>query len=167
MTWKEYIKRNLTRLNPFILSQLMEEDGKSLTNEVWSYLKETPWNTNFRVLEEYTGGTDTAGEVWFTATFIPEAKCNGPNNTRPLFAEPTSVAKVDDLLSDPTAYDIEVDGHKTPYFTDMSTGGVTVYLWANAEQEEADYALAVQASYWNVAVPCELTKDIEVTVTKK
>ena len=55
MQVNEYIKKNLFSLNFNVLSDIFKENGGELTEEVKSYLKETPWNTNWSILEQLGG----------------------------------------------------------------------------------------------------------------
>ena len=52
MDIKEYFERNLPNVNFNILPQLFEEEGIELTEEIVEYLKETPGNTNWSILEQ-------------------------------------------------------------------------------------------------------------------
>ena len=50
MDLKDYINKNLPNLNWNILPQIFEENNVELTEEIMEYLKTTPWNTNWNVL---------------------------------------------------------------------------------------------------------------------
>ena len=68
-----YIKRNLTNLNRSILSQLLQSEGVELTDGLWNYLTETPWNTNWRLLEKFGIDIDEnseGGSDMVTVTFV-------------------------------------------------------------------------------------------------
>ena len=50
MQINEYIQKNLSSLNFNVLSSIYEENGSELTEEIKSYLKETPENTNLAII---------------------------------------------------------------------------------------------------------------------
>ena len=55
MTIKEYIMKNLPNFNWNILPQIFEENGVEMNEEIEAYLKETPGNTNWSILEQLGG----------------------------------------------------------------------------------------------------------------
>ena len=58
MQVNEYIKKNLLSLNFNVLSDVFKENGGELTEEVKSYLKETPWNTNIAITNQLIGSNE-------------------------------------------------------------------------------------------------------------
>ena len=52
MTIKEYIIKNLPNFNWNILPQIFAENGVEMNEEIEAYLKETPGNTNWSILEQ-------------------------------------------------------------------------------------------------------------------
>ena len=76
MQINEYIQKNLSSLNFNVLSSIYEKNGLELTEEIKSYLKETPKNTNLAILEQLneSGNKKTKifeGTVNFTVTQGP------------------------------------------------------------------------------------------------
>ncbi len=57
MTIKEYIIKNLPNFNWNILPQIFEENGVEMSEKIEVYLRETPGNTNWSILEQLGGGT--------------------------------------------------------------------------------------------------------------
>lgn len=55
MEIKDYITKNLPNLNWNILPQIFEENNVELTEEIEAYLRNTPWNTNWNVLNGMSG----------------------------------------------------------------------------------------------------------------
>lgn len=53
----EYIRKFKSKINLNILIQLLEEDGYEVTNEIITYLKTTPWNTNVNVFAGLVSGS--------------------------------------------------------------------------------------------------------------
>lgn len=48
----DYIYKNLGHLNMTILKQLIIDADETVSEEIYDYLKETPWNTNVAILKE-------------------------------------------------------------------------------------------------------------------
>lgn len=48
----DYIYKNLGHLNMTVLKQLITDAGETVSEEIYDYLKETPWNTNTAILKE-------------------------------------------------------------------------------------------------------------------
>ena len=53
MTIYEYITKNLPNLNRNILPQIFESEGVELTEDIEKYLRETPGNTNWNMLNNW------------------------------------------------------------------------------------------------------------------
>jgi len=60
-----YIKKYKSNLNFNILKRLFVDDGIELTDEVITYLKTTPWNTNLNMLKSLveSGGGASANAL--------------------------------------------------------------------------------------------------------
>ncbi len=63
MDLKDYINKNLPNLNWNILPQIFEENNVELTDEIVEYLKTTPWNTNWSILNELGGNSSTTSLI--------------------------------------------------------------------------------------------------------
>ena len=61
MQIKDYITKNLPSLNWNILPQIFEENNVELTEEIEVYLRNTPENTNWNVLNGMSGSRE---ELW-------------------------------------------------------------------------------------------------------
>lgn len=72
MNIMEYINKNLPNLNWNILPQLFEDEGVKLTEEIKTYLKETPNNINWDVF-----GSLGENEELITITFEYNQKILG------------------------------------------------------------------------------------------
>jgi hypothetical protein len=48
----DYIYKNLGHLNMAVLEQLITDAGETVSEEIYNYLKETPWNTNMAILKD-------------------------------------------------------------------------------------------------------------------
>lgn len=71
MEIKDYITKNLTNLNWNILPQIFEENSVELTEEIETYLRNTPENTNNAILKELLNSTSQSGLIFeFDGDFI-------------------------------------------------------------------------------------------------
>ena len=57
MQIKDYITKNLSSLNWNILPQIFAENGVEMNEEIEAYLRNTPENTNWSILEQLGGNT--------------------------------------------------------------------------------------------------------------
>ena len=48
----DYIYKNLGHLNMTVLKQLIIDAGETVSEEIYDYLRETPWNTNMAILKQ-------------------------------------------------------------------------------------------------------------------
>lgn len=71
MKIKNYLDKNYPSINWNILSQLFEEEGIELTEEIRDYLNTTPWNTNANILANWgiVGESDSEPSESFTVTY--------------------------------------------------------------------------------------------------
>lgn len=110
MTVFEYIKKNITSLNPFVLGQLMDKEGCTLTGEMWSYLRHTPGNTNLNMLRsvygcEPSGSTD--GNVWY---LNPNPESFNCEKVFPSEYSKATCEQWTDLYNHPDKYKVSIDG---------------------------------------------------------
>ena len=184
MKVNEYIYRNWANWNFAILKQLCEDEEIEWSEELIGYLKMTPTNTNWSLLKDFgiepyesdEGESDLDYKLWFIAEFDPDVECNGPNNTRPLsvtgVGEGITLDNLNDLFANPNSYSVKVDDTEVPYLIHESIQGTELNEWINTEQaEDCTYAFVVQKYEGqlipSVAIPCELTKDINVYIKAK
>lgn len=64
----DYIYKNLGHLNMTVLKQLITDAGETVSEEIYDYLKETPWNTNTAILKEM--GLDIKSEALIKKVYI-------------------------------------------------------------------------------------------------
>ena len=74
MDLKDYINKNLPNLNWNILPQIFEENNVELTEEIVEYLKTTPWNTNWSILNELGGNSSTTSLILDTTAEFTSMK---------------------------------------------------------------------------------------------
>ena len=132
MTIHEYIDRNLPHLNWNILPQIFEDNGVELTKEIEKYLRETPENTNWNVIDSMMnqGGGNTS-EIWFVGGE------NYENNGQYFFMlQPTKeIYSFDKLALNPNDYTIILNGEKELFLVQSNE---TFTTWADSEtQQEA------------------------------
>lgn len=66
MQIKDYITKNFPSLNWNILPQIFEENGVEMNEEIEAYLRNTPENTNWSILEQLGGsGGSSEGKLLF------------------------------------------------------------------------------------------------------
>lgn len=126
MTIYEYINKNLPNLNWNILPQIFESEGVELTEDIEKYLRETPGNTNKKVLESLLTITEPIEEVYRTVLYtdgtliINESSRDEAANVA-LHGQPTNVYDSFDPngATDADKYIFDMDGGGTapPWIT--------------------------------------------------
>lgn len=107
---------------------------------------------------EPSGDTDTVGEVWFTSKTIGECS----DNIRETELAQTSVAKPNELLANPSDYDVKLNGINLSYVQSPFGGA-----WTDADETMSVINGGEEApDVWAATAPCDIT-DVEVTVAHK
>ena len=73
----DYIYKNLGHLNMTVLEQLITDAGETVSEEIYDYLKETPWNTNMAILKDM--GLDITSEALIKKVIISGAWAGNSN----------------------------------------------------------------------------------------
>lgn len=134
-----YIKRNLTNLNRSILSQLLQSEEVELTDELWNYLTETPWNTNWRLLEKF--GIDireesgSNAEVWL----IGDTSHLGEF----VLSNIDSVDHITELYNNSSNYQIFLNDVELSYLTTLQD----MVMWTNSDVDKDITKAVVIADY--------------------
>ncbi len=147
MTIKEYIIKNLPNFNWNILPQIFEENGVEMNEEIEAYLRNTPGNTNWSILEQLGGsGSESDSNImniYFSdlLELITDLEEFGISNPTPKeiydFCESHNTGESPDLqatdvviyiippwpIESPTSYNLKKDGLNRWGITEMG------YYW--------------------------------------
>ena len=129
MTIREYIDKNLTSLNWNILPQIFESEGVELTEEIERYLRETPKNTNWNMMQTIISSSEDKMEIWFSSdTYVDD---NGGRTF--VLLNPDYAEHMTELLVNAENYRIFVNNEELLTFQRVTETRVT---WADRDTVE-------------------------------
>ena len=109
MQINEYIQKNLSSLNFNVLSSIYEENGLELTEEIKSYLKETPENTNLAIIGQLSRSGDN----------FPKIISITSNNGGWIFAEDSDFKTFSELRNFINTYKYKFDDYQYRISTEI------------------------------------------------
>ena len=164
----EYLDKNYPSINWNILSQLFEEEGVELTEEIREYLDETPWNTNRNMLKNF--GIDpgkSSGDTSFPLIFeFSNPTSTGVDSFEMVTTMPFDVSEV---IGD-GRYHIDISfnnaaSHSTAQAPQITDSGIS-FRWEDitvlVEGVEPYYHLLIEGN--KVTLDCSCSADILVNL---
>lgn len=134
----DYIYKNLGHLNMTVLKQLITDAGETVSEEIYDYLRETPWNTNTAILKEMGLDIERSKEGSIKKVIISGKWFGG---------QPGTIESNSDIKTIEELYNyLQSDGPIEIYRLDSNTG--ETYLLSN-KSHIADYYIFDDGNTWD------------------
>ena len=160
-TIRSYIDKNLTHLNWNILPQIFESEGVELTEEIERYLRETPKNTNWNMMQTIISSNEDGMEIWFSSdTYVDD---DGGRSF--FFLDPDYIEHITELLANAENYRIYLNNEELLTFRRIAE---TQVVWTDGDglENETIGFTAMTDSHENIgaAVYCRDSSVAPVSV---
>ncbi len=136
MTIKEYIIKNLPNFNWNILPQIFEENGVEMSEEIEAYLRNTPENTNWSILEQLGGSGEKLPKVIFVNPDTLEVDTSKSSFSTPLEAYNWCISNCEENINKIISTDkIIIIGHSNLNFTNGENNGDGFWVWTDTNND--------------------------------
>lgn len=160
MQIKDYITKNLPSLNWNILPQIFEENNVELTEEIEVYLRNTPENTNWSILEQL-GGNDK--QIVFSGTIVTTRIVYSMGSSYVAGPIPNTLVKgaVLELTINNTVYKLPRNTYNNPlYYTGSEYNG---YYYGTDEKDSGNYPKCINNQFGGFGIMTDGTNTSLIT----